>query len=52
MNQYIIIKGETRKGKVEYQVSDGKRLERTHSYDFTNLKEAKRQLRKLNKGVK
>jgi hypothetical protein len=51
-----IIVGKTRDGKKEYQVSDGEAYdgtnnfnERTCSYDFTNLEEAKELCNKLKK---
>ena len=51
-----IIVGKTKNGKKEYQVSDGEAYdgtnnlnERTCSYDFTDLQEAKELCNKLNK---
>ena len=59
MKKYILVIGKTQDGKVEYQVSDGEPYngknnenERSHSYDFTNIKKANKMLSKLNKGVK
>ena len=54
--KYIIVKGKTEDGRVEYQVSDGEPYngknsgkERSHSYDFTDLKEAGILCNKLNR---
>ena len=46
-----IIKGRSIDGNVEYQVSDGDVDERTESYDFSSLNDAKIMLDKLNKEV-
>ena len=55
-NMWQIIVGKTSDGKKEYQVSDGEAYdstnnfnERTCSYDFTDLMEAKELCNKLNK---
>jgi len=39
---WIIIKSKMKDGTFEYQVSDGKAGERTVSYDFSNLADAKK----------
>ena len=49
MIMWKIIKGRNINGDIEYQVSDGDVDERTESYDFTNLNDAKIMLDKLNK---
>ena len=46
-----IIKGRSVDGSIEYQVSDGDVDERTESYDFSSLNDAKIILYKLNKEV-
>jgi len=46
-----IIKGHSVDGSVEYQVSDGDVDERTESYDFSSLNDAKIMLNELNKEV-
>ena len=46
-----IIKGRSVDGSIEYQVSDGDVDERTESYDFSSLNDAKIMLDKLNKEV-
>ena len=46
-----IIKGRSIDGNVEYQVSDGDVDERTESYDFSSLNDAKIMLNELNKEV-
>ena len=44
---WIIIKQESVQGVVEYTVSNGVVGERTFSYDFSTLKEAKEWLKEL-----
>ena len=46
-----IIKGRSIDGSIEYQVSDGDVDERTESYDFSSLNDAKIMLDELNKEV-
>ena len=46
-----IIKGRSVDGSIEYQVSDGDVDERTESYDFSSLNDAKIMLDELNKEV-
>jgi hypothetical protein len=49
-NNWQIIKQTSVQGVVEYTVSDGVVGERTFSYDFSTLKEAKDHLNKLMEG--
>lgn len=44
---WYIIKSKMKDGTFEYQVSDGKVGERTVSYDFNTLAEAKKEWEKL-----
>ena len=46
-----IIKGRSVDGSIEYQVSDGDVDERTESYEFSSLNDAKIMLDELNKEV-
>ena len=48
--KWVIVEGRTLNEKIEYQVSDGEPLERTHSYDFTDFSTAKEFCDKLNRG--
>ena len=47
MTNWEIIKQTSVQGVVEYTVSDGPVGERTFSYDFSTLKEAKEHLKEL-----